>query len=164
MSRRRDRQVELGVLAGLVVIVAAVGIGGSALTLPQIATWYEVAVVKPSFTPPNWVFGPVWTVLYVMMAAAAWLVWRETGWHNARRPFVFWTVQLALNLAWSWLFFDLHRVGWSLAEIAVLAFAIVMTMREFHRFSRPAAWLLAPYLAWVGFAAILNFSIWQLNP
>ena len=164
MSRRRDRLVELGMLAGAVVIVAAVGIAGSALTLPQIAAWYEVAVVKPSFTPPNWMFGPVWTMLYVMMAAAAWLVWRETGWRNARRPLAFWAVQLVLNLAWSWLFFALHRVGWSLAEIVVLALAIAATMREFHRFSPLAAWLLAPYLAWVGFAAMLNFAIWQLNP
>jgi tryptophan-rich sensory protein len=164
MSQRRDNRNELTVLIGLIAIVALVGVAASGLTLPQIEAWYETSVVKPSFTPPNWVFAPVWTALYAMMAAAAWLAWRETGWPGARRALLLWALQLALNLAWVWLFFDLHRTGWALAEIFLLFLAVAATLREFHRYSRPAAWLMAPYIVWVGYAGVLNFAIWRLNP
>jgi tryptophan-rich sensory protein len=164
MSRRSDTLTEYFVLAGLVAVVAAVGVAGHAITAPQIAAWYEPSVVKPSFTPPDWLFAPVWTVLYLLMAVAAWLVWRETGWPGARRPWTFWAVQLALGLAWTWLFFGLHRVGWSLAEAGLLFVAIAATIREFRKYSAPAAWLLAPYIVWVAFAGLLNFEIWRLSP
>jgi benzodiazapine receptor len=163
MSRRSDTRAEIGVLIGLLVLVAIVGWAGNTVTLPQIPVWYETQVVKPSFTPPNWLFGPVWTLLYLAMAAAAWLVWRDTGWPGAQRPWAYWVIQLALNLAWSFLFFGLHRVGWALGEIVLLFVAIALTIREFRRYSALAAWLMVPYLAWVGYAGLLNFAIWRLN-
>lgn len=164
MSRASDRNAEIGVFVAGLVLVAIVAIAANLVTMPQIDTWYATAVVKPDFTPPNWVFGPVWGVLYLLMAVSAWLVWRETGWPGAQTPWAYWVVQLALNLGWSFLFFGLHRPGWALAEIALLFVAIALTIREFRRYSPLAAWLLVPYLAWVGFAGILNFAIWQANP
>ena len=164
MSRRDDANAEIAVLAGLIVFVAIVAYAAHLVTMPQIDAWYATAVTKPSFTPPNWVFGPVWGVLYLTVAVSAWLVWRETGWPGAQAPWAYWVVQLALNLGWSFLFFGLHRTGWALAEIILLFVAIAATIRAFHPFSRLAAWLLVPYLLWVGYAAVLNFAIWRLNP
>ncbi len=163
MRRRDDKIAEYGVLAGLLIIVAAVGFAGQAITRPEIDIWYAMYVVKPSFTPPDWAFGPVWTALYAMMAVAAWLVWRETGWPRVQKAWTIWLVQLALNLAWTWLFFDLHRVGWSLGEIALLFVAIAAAIREFRKYSALAAWLMVPYLMWVTYAGVLNLAIWRLN-
>lgn len=164
MSRRADRNAEIATIAGLLVLVAAVGILAGLVTAPQIDLWYEPQVTKPAFTPPNWLFGPVWTVLYALMAVSAWLAWREAGWPRIRDGWALWAVQLVLNLAWSFLFFRLHRTGWALADIGLLFAAIGLTMRAFWPFSRLAAWLLVPYLAWVGYAGLLNFAIWRLNP
>ena len=164
MSRRDDANAEIAVLAGLIVFVAIVGYAAHLVTMPQIDTWYATAVIKPSFTPPDWVFGPVWGVLYLTIAVSAWLVWRETGWPGAQTPWAYWVIQLALNLGWPFLFFGLHRTGWAFAEIVVLFVAIAATIRAFHRFSPLAAWLLVPYLAWTGYAGALNFAIWRLNP
>jgi len=124
--------------------------------------WYE-ALNKPTWTPPNGVFGPVWTALYAMMAVAAWLVWRQGGFVHQRRALTWFVTQLALNAAWTPLFFGLQRPGIAFVEIVFLWGAIVMTTVAFHRVSRVAAWLLAPYLAWVSFAAVLNFFLWRLN-
>ena len=98
-----------------------------------------------------------------MMAVAAWLVWRPAGFIAAKVPLLLFTVQLALNVAWSWIFFGLHQPGWAFVEIVTLWAAIAVTMREFFLRSRLAGWLLVPYLAWVSFAAVLNFAIWRLN-
>jgi translocator protein len=122
--------------------------------------WYE-SLAKPSFNPPNWIFAPVWSVLYVMMAIAAWLVWcrlRAFG-----RPIILWCVQLGLNAIWSWLFFGLERPDFAAMEIIVLLAAILLTAFSFFRISRPAGYLLVPYAAWVSFAAVLNFTLWRLN-
>lgn len=124
--------------------------------------WYAT-LRKPSWNPPAWVFGPVWTALYTMMAVAAWLVWRRGGWAAQRRPLALFLVQLALNAGWTPLFFGLKSPGLALAEIGLLWLAIVGTLIAFARVSRAAAWLLAPYLAWVSFAAALNFALWRLN-
>lgn len=121
--------------------------------------WFE-ALQKPAWNPPSWVFAPVWTVLYAMMAVAAWLVWRA----GARRALLVWLVQLALNAAWSWLFFGLERPDLAFVDIVVLWIAIALTLAAFARVSRFAALLLAPYLAWVTFATVLNGAIWHLNP
>ena len=102
----------------------------------------------------------MWTVLYLMIAVSGWLVWRAVGW---RRELTLWTVQLLLNLAWTPLFFGADLVGWALAEIAVLWLAVAATIAVFWRVSRPAAWLLVPYLAWVSFATALNAGIWLMN-
>ena len=140
----------------LVTIVALVG--------AQFAPgeWYA-ALNKPALNPPNWIFGPVWTGLYILMAIAAWLVWRERGAPGRALALSAWLVQLLLNAAWSWLFFGLHRPGWAFAEIVLLFGAIVVTLVLFWRIRTLAGVLMLPYLLWVGFAAYLNFQIWSLN-
>lgn len=124
---------------------------------------YYASLAKPSWAPPPWIFGPVWTLLYVMMAVAAWLVWRRGGWRAQRGPLALYLLQLVLNALWTPLFFGLRNPGLALAEIVLLGAAIVLTGRAFRAVSRPASWLLVPYLLWVVFAAALNFAIWRLN-
>jgi len=124
--------------------------------------WYT-ALNKPSWNPPPWIFGPVWTMLYIAMGVSAWLVWRNGGWSQQRRPLTLFLVQWALNALWTPLFFGLHRIDLAAVEIVVLWLAIVATIASFARVSRPAAWLLAPYLAWVSFATFLTFTLWRLN-
>jgi benzodiazapine receptor len=122
--------------------------------------WY-VALDKPVWNPPAWIFGPAWTLLYTLMAIAAWLVWKSDGW---RRPLLLYFVQLLLNAAWTPIFFGAHQLGWALVEIVVLWIAILLTLRSFYRVNKTAGWLFAPYLAWVTFAALLNFTLWRMNP
>jgi tryptophan-rich sensory protein len=145
----------------LVLTLGVFGIGG-AVTATNVGGWYQT-LVKPAFNPPDWVFGPVWTVLFVLMALAAALVWRH-GPVPGRRPAIAWFLaQLALNLSWTCLFFGLQQVGLALLCLILLWFAIAATLWEFRRSDRLAGWLLAPYLAWVSFAGILNLAIWRLN-
>jgi tryptophan-rich sensory protein len=151
----------LGLVVLLVLCFAATGIGG-AVTSPQIENWYAT-LAKPSWNPPNWVFGPVWSVLYFCMAIAAWLVWRRNGLVGAREPLALFAVQLALNTLWSCLFFGLHNPGLAFAEILLLWAAIAATMVTFWRRSVSAGILFMPYLAWVSFATVLNFTIWRMN-
>ena len=125
--------------------------------------WYAT-LRKPSWNPPPWIFGPVWTALYLMMATAAWLVWRRGGWAGQRRALTLYLVQLALNAAWTPLFFGLKMPGLAFAEILLLLAAIVATALAFRRVSKGAAALLVPYMAWVSFAAFLNYTLWSLNP
>lgn len=124
--------------------------------------WYA-GLSKPAWNPPNWIFGPVWTALYLMMAVAAWRIWRLGGFGGQRRPLVLFFIQLALNAAWSPLFFGLKEPGLAFAEILVLWLAIVLTITAFRRADRLAAGLLVPYLAWVSFASVLNFTLWRMN-
>lgn len=149
-------------LAGLVAATLAVGAVGSAVTAPAIPTWYA-GLARPSFAPPNWVFGPVWTTLYVMIAVAAWLVWRLPPGAARRAALRLFVAQLALNSLWSILFFGVRRIDLALLEIAVLWAAIAATTVAYARLSRPAALLMLPYLAWVSFAAALNLAFWRLN-
>jgi len=122
--------------------------------------WYA-ALNKPSWNPPSWLFGPAWTLLYTLMAIAAWLVWKRVGFS---RPIVLYFVQLALNAAWTPLFFGAHAMGWALVEIVALWIAILMTLLSFRRVNTTAGWLFVPYLAWVTFATALNYTLWKLNP
>lgn len=131
-----------------------------ALFMP--GAWYA-SIQKPVWNPPSWLFGPVWTTLYLMMATAAWLVWRQGGFAAQRRPLGWFLGQLVLNAAWTPIFFGLHWMGVALLEMLLLWTAILMTLKAFRPVSRPAAWLLVPYLAWVSFAAVLNFTLWRLN-
>jgi benzodiazapine receptor len=141
---------------GLAVLVTA-GIGG--LATADAAGRYA-ALSRPAWAPPSWLFGPVWTALYAMIAIAGWLVWRRAGFGPALLGYA---AQLVLNAAWTPLFFGAARYGWAFAEIVALWLAIGVTVALFARISRAAAWLLVPYWLWVTFAAALNFTIWQLN-
>ena len=124
--------------------------------------WYA-GLAKPTWNPPGWLFGPVWTVLYILMAVAVWRVWLHGGWARQKRALGLFLLQWALNALWTPLFFGLHRPGWALAEILVLLAAILATMRTFWRVDRPAGLLLLPYAAWVAFASVLNLAIWRIN-
>ena len=151
----------LGLVLFLVVCFAAAGIGG-AVTTPKIGTWYA-ALVKPSWNPPNWIFGLVWSALYFCMAVAAWLVWRQGVVGQARVPLALFAVQLALNVLWSCIFFGLEMPGPAFAEVLLLWAAIAATMVTFWFRSTVAGILFVPYLVWVSFASVLNFTIWRLN-
>ena len=136
------------------------GIGG-VVTARSVDTWYR-GLDKPSWTPPDRVFGPVWSLLYGAQAVAAWLVWRSGG--EERAPALqLYGAQLTLNLGWTLLFFGLRRPGWAVLEIAVLWVAIAATIAAFRRRSRAAAWLLLPYLTWVSFALALTVAVWRRN-
>lgn len=157
MNMNRTAQI-LGLVAWIALCFAAPAVGSFAIP----GEWYST-IRKPSWNPPSWVFGPVWTTLYAMMAVAAWLIWRRGGWREQRRPLSWFIVQLVLNAAWTPLFFGLHWIGVAFVEIVLLWAAIVTTILAFRRVSPTAAWLLGPYLAWVSFASVLNFTLWNLN-
>ncbi|MFH0777840.1 MAG: TspO/MBR family protein [Candidatus Eisenbacteria bacterium] len=147
-----------------VAVCLLAGLVGSFFTTPAIPGWYA-SLDKPWFTPPNQLFGPVWTALYVLMGVSAFLVWRRglgTPW--AQLGLLAFAVQLVLNVGWSVLFFGLRSPEGGFVEITILWVAILATLVNFRRVSRTAAVLLIPYLVWVSFAAILNFSIMRLNP
>ena len=151
-------------LIGSIVLCQAAGIIGGIFTAQSVTTWYA-GLAKPAFSPPNWVFGPVWITLYLMMGVALYLVWQRTGSIKVS-PLLFsvFFLQLVLNALWSFVFFGLHSPFWGFIEITVLWASIVTTIALFRKASLPAALLLVPYLLWVSFAAVLNFSIWRLNP
>jgi benzodiazapine receptor len=151
--------VALAVCIGICFAVAA---AGSLMTSPRIDNWYA-ALAKPAWTPPDWVFGPVWTVLYLLMAVAAWQVWRTAPTRSARLPLTLFGIQLLLNLAWSGLFFGLKSPGWAFLEIIVLWWGILAALIAFWRRSAWAGVLMAPYLTWVSFAVALNLEIWRLG-
>jgi tryptophan-rich sensory protein len=135
---------------------------GSVFTADSVKTWYPT-LTKPAGTPPAWVFGPVWSILYFLMGTAAWLVFRHRSVANITVALTLFFVQLALNTTWSFVFFGLRHPGLALLEILLLLAAIVVTMKKFAQVSRLSAWLMMPYLAWVGYATFLNFGIWRLN-
>ena len=141
-------------------LVAAIG---SIATARSVQTWYR-GIEKPTWNPPDWIFGPVWTTLYVLMAIAAWRVTESSNSPARTAGLGLFVVQLGLNLAWSWIFFHRHAIGSAAIEVALLWVAIGATTLVFSRVSTTAAWLMAPYWAWVTFASILNASIWRLNP
>jgi translocator protein len=126
------------------------------------ADWYQ-ALNKPSWNPPSWLFGPVWTTLYTLMGIAAWLIWKDFGFSDAKTALSFFLVQLVLNGLWSQIFFGMQEPGWAFAEIILLLAAIVVTTILFFRKNRAAGWLMVPYIAWVSFATVLNGAIWLMN-
>ena len=149
----------LALVGWLALCLAA---SGSAVFV-STGDWYA-RLNKPAWNPPGWIFGPVWTLLYIMMGVSAWMVWREGGWKTQSRPLGLFLLQWLFNVLWTPLFFGAHRVGLAFAEILLLWLALAATVILFRRVSKPAALLLIPYLAWVSFAAVLNLTIWQLNP
>jgi translocator protein len=149
-------------LAGFVGVCFLVAAISGIATAKAIPTWYA-GIAKPSFTPPNQVFAPVWTLLYALMGVAAWLVWRmPESPHRTWALTFFWT-QLLLNFAWSWIFFHQHLILGAALEILVLWAAILCMLIAYSKVSSLAAWLMVPYLCWVTFASALNWGIWQVN-
>jgi len=157
-TRRRDT---LGFIAFLAPCLAVSAIGAAA-TATSVGTWYQT-LAKPPFNPPDWVFAPVWTALFFMMALAGWRVWRSDGLRKARWALALFALQLALNLAWSVLFFGYRSIGAALVEIVVLLLAILATTIVFWQRDRIAGMLFIPYACWVAFATVLNAALWQLN-
>lgn len=149
----------------LIAVAVPLAIGGLSglATARGVETWYPT-LVKPSFNPPAWVFAPTWTVLYIMMGVALFLVWRQgLDTPGVKAALTLFAVQLVLNALWSILFFGMQSPASAFAEILLLWLAIVATLWTFWQVTPAAGWLLAPYLAWVSFAAVLNGSIWMLN-
>ena len=144
------------------LLSAAVAGLSAVVTVQNVASWYAT-LAKPPFNPPNWLFGPVWTLLYIVMAIVAWRVWLSRRRQPVALALTAYGVQLLLNFAWSPLFFGLHRIGAALADIIALALVLAATVALFWRRDRLAGALMAPYLLWVLFAATLNFAIWRLN-
>lgn len=149
-------------LAGWLLLAFAVAALG-AIASVNAASYYG-SLVQPSWAPPAWLFGPVWSALYLLMGMAAWLVWRRGGWSNAAVALWLFVIQLALNALWSWLFFAWHQGALAFFDILVLWLVIVTTVVAFWRHRAWAGVLLLPYLAWVSFAGVLCFTVWRLNP
>ena len=148
-----------GLMAFLAVCLGVMAIGG-AITATTVSTWYQT-LEKPGFAPPDWIFGPVWAALYIMIAVAGWLVWRRAG---VRRPaLTLFAVQLALNSGWTMLFFGMTWIGAALLEIVFLWIMIAATTLAFFSISKTAGLLFLPYLLWVAYAAALNGAIWVMN-
>ena len=146
-----------------VLLPLSVGAVSGYFTASSVKTWF-VSLNKPSFNPPGALFAPVWTTLYIMMGIAFYLIWVKAAKGTQRsRAMLMYFVQLLLNFCWSFLFFYQQRPDLALIEIGVLWASIVATLLLFYRISKPAGWLLVPYLLWVSFATVLNFAIWQLN-
>lgn len=145
-------------LAGFLLITFCAAATGAFTGMP--GAWYA-GLQKPAWDPPPWLFGPAWTLLYTLMAVAAWRVWKRTGF---TRPLGLYFIQLALNAAWTPLFFGAHALGWAFAELLALWVAILLTWQSFRKVDAVAGWLFVPYLAWVTFAGSLNFAVWRLNP
>lgn len=146
-----------------IVLSEIAGIVGSLFTAPSIPTWY-VTLARPEFSPPNWVFAPVWTTLFALMGIAAYLVWiKGLDQKNVKTALSIFIFQLILNTLWSIIFFGMQSPGAAFIEIIVLWFAILATIVTFAKISRVAAWLLVPYIVWVSFAGYLNYFIWILN-
>jgi translocator protein len=150
-----------GGLVASLVLVFLVAAAGRSVTDSGTGSWYA-GLLQPAFAPPSWVFGPVWTALYVAMAVAAWRVWWRGG-RDAAPALALYALQLAMNFGWSFLFFGLQENGWALVWIVAYAGVVALTLRAFLRHDRVAGWLLAPLLAWVAFAAALNAGFWVLN-
>ncbi len=150
-------------LAISIAVCELVGIVGSIVTTPSISGWYTTLTV-PAFNPPNWIFGPVWTTLYLLMGTAVFLIWNK-GFDRSdvKKAFAVFMLQLVLNMSWSIVFFGLQNPAWAFVTIVAMWLSIVWTMILFNKISKSAMWLLVPYVLWVSFASYLNYSIWTLN-
>jgi translocator protein len=154
-----------------ILVSELAGVVGSIYTTPAIQSGWYAELAKPVLNPPAWIFAPVWTTLYLMMGISLFLIWKQHSnilknvgmLRTWRKSIALFFIQLILNALWSIIFFGLHSSGWAFIEIIFLWFAILATIIVFARISKPAAWLLAPYIVWVSFAVYLNYSIWILN-
>jgi translocator protein len=153
------------ILKFIIALVAPLMVGGISgyFTASEIKSWY-ILLNKPSWNPPNYLFGPVWTTLYILMGYAFYRIWVSKGSSEMKNWAIgLFIVQLILNFFWSFIFFKQHNLGWAFVEIIAMWLAILCTMIAFSKIDKPAAWLLVPYISWVSFATILNYTIWQLN-
>jgi translocator protein len=159
----RSRLADISALVLFLALCLGIGALGASVVATSVDTWYA-GLVKPSFNPPDAVFGPVWTVLYILMGVAAWRVWRSADRDTTRGPLTLFALQLAINLGWTVVFFGLQKIASAVATIVVLDVAVLVTMLAFRSVDRLAALLMLPYAMWVAFATVLNVAIWRLNP
>ncbi|NNK51268.1 MAG: tryptophan-rich sensory protein [Xanthomonadales bacterium] len=146
-------------LAAFLLLVVVASLAGSSF---EAGEWYYVTMRRPSMAPPGWLYAVIWALIYIFMAAAAWKIWLTE--HYARLgALAWWVLLLVLNIAWSALFFGLHRPGWALPVLLLATGAAILCIRAFSRLSRPAAYLMVPYLGWVLFLLVLNLAIWTVN-
>lgn len=145
-----------------IVLCVSLGSVGGLVTVNEIPTWYAT-LNKPSFNPPNWLFGPVWTTLYVLMGISVYLIWKQPVSTERNKALQLFILQFILNFCWSFIFFGLHATGWALMEMIALWILILLSILHFAKHSKTAAWLLVPYILWVSFALLLNAAIWKLN-
>lgn len=145
-----------------IVLCVSLGSVGGLVTVSEIPTWYA-SLNKPSFNPPNWLFGPVWTTLYVLMGISVYLIWKQPVSKERNQALQLFILQFILNFCWSFIFFGLHATGWALIEMIALWILILLSILHFAKHSKTAAWLLVPYISWVSFALLLNAAIWKLN-
>ncbi|HLK27988.1 MAG TPA: TspO/MBR family protein [Puia sp.] len=148
-------------LFSLIITLSIGAIAGYA-TASNIDTWY-VHLQKPSYNPPNYIFAPVWTVLYILMGISLYLVWKQPALADRRRALMFFFIQLFLNFCWSFIFFYFHQIAFAMVDIVLLWVAILITILLFSSFNKTASWLLVPYISWVSFATVLNIAIYKLN-
>jgi len=146
-----------------IIIPVAAGATSGFFTASGVGGWYQ-GINKPSWNPPGWIFGPVWTTLYVLMGISLFLIWKsEIASDYKRNALILFAIQLTLNFFWSFIFFNQNQIGWAFVEIIALWLLILLTIFAFASINKTAAWLLVPYISWVSFAAILNYTIWKLN-
>jgi translocator protein len=153
----------LKIIISIAIPLAAGGLSGF-FTTSEIPDWYQT-ITKPSWNPPSWIFAPVWTTLYLLMGIALYLVWKNESVEASikRSAIILFAVQLILNFFWSLIFFKQHQIGWAFAEIITMWVFVLLTIFAFAKVNTTAAWLLVPYICWVSFASILNYTIWKLN-
>jgi len=145
-----------------ILITLFAGFIGSLFTTPSIASWYAF-INKPSFSPPNWLFAPVWSLLYILMGIAAFLIWQKRDNLKTKPALMFYGIQLILNTFWSIIFFGMHNPGLAFLEIIILWTFILITLIKFYKINKTSGILFIPYFIWVSFASILNFAVWMLN-
>lgn len=156
---KRSNGIKLISSIALCVLLGSVG---GLVTVNEIPTWYAT-LNKPSFNPPNWLFGPVWTTLYVLMGISVYLIWKQPVSKERNIALQLFILQFILNFCWSFIFFGVHATGWALIEMTALWILILLSILYFAKQSKTAAWLLVPYISWVSFALLLNAAIWRLN-
>jgi translocator protein len=161
-STKNSLATDLGLGALALIAVGATSVAGQLATYPNLEPWYA-NLIKPSFNPPNWIFAPIWTTLYILMAFAFWRILRLPLSQARRRGAILFLSLLVLNAAWSWMFFGANSPTWGLINIVPQLAIVVVTIITFYPLDRYAAWCLVPLAGWVAFAGVLNFSIWRLN-
>ncbi len=156
---KRSDWIKLITATLLCVLLGSVG---GLVTVAEIPAWYA-SLNKPSFNPPNWIFGPVWSTLYVVMGISVYLIWKQPVSKERNKALQLFILQFVFNFCWSFIFFGLHATGWAFIEMIALWLLILLTIFHFAKYSKTAAWLLVPYISWVSFALLLNGAIWKIN-